>query len=176
MKKITIVGAASPAKIVIRTALELSFEVLDLLPEELSINNIGTTDLVIYVAELVDEQVSERLRIGYKSLILVSIAESEVLDADFFVQSCDFQSSDIEKILEGTRSMKEFIDKSTWVELSQEHEKFLAVLREGELEGRSHKENMIRLGIGKTKYKGLQKELKMLLGAGKNYQIPYLTG
>ncbi len=176
MKKITIVGAASPAKIVIRTALDLSFDVLDLLPEELSINNIGTTDLVIYIGESVDEQVFERLRIGYETLILVSTAESESLDADFFIQSCDFQKSDIEKIIEGNRSMKEFIDKSTWTELSEEHKKFLAVLREGELEGRSHKENMIRLGIGKTKYKGLQKELKTLLGAGKNYQIPYLVG
>jgi hypothetical protein len=63
MKKLTIVGEKSPAKAIIRASLDLSFEIIDLLPDELNINNIGTTDLVIYVTKLVDEQTFERLRI-----------------------------------------------------------------------------------------------------------------
>jgi hypothetical protein len=171
MKKITIVGATSPAKIVIRTALDLVFDIVDLLPDELSLNNIGTNDLVIYIAELVDEQTFERLRIGHKSLILVSTAESELLNADFFIQSADLQSSDTEKILEGIRSIKEFIDRSTVVELSDDHKKLYDLLKEK----RSEKYIRDTLGIGRTKYYEDRKYLRLLLGADNNGQLPYIA-
>jgi hypothetical protein len=110
MKELTIVGEISPAKTILRSSLDLSFCIKDLLPRELNVGNIGTTDSVIYIAESVDEQVFERLRIGYKSLILVSV--QDVKSADLYLPIANFQDFLCEKILEGVRLIKDFSDRS----------------------------------------------------------------
>jgi hypothetical protein len=169
MKKLTIVGSPSSTKMIIRTSLDLIFEVTDLLPGELTIYNIGTTDTVIYIAELVDDRTLERLRLGHKSLILVSNAKSRV--EDFFVKLQDFQNPDLQKILEGIRSIKEFIEQSSIIELSEDYQRIYDLLKEK----RSEKYICDALGIGRTKYYEVQKYLRLLLGANNNSQLPYIS-
>jgi hypothetical protein len=165
MKELTIVGEASPAKTIIRASLDLSFEILDLLPEELNINNIGTTDLVIYVTKSVDERVFERLRIGHKLLILVSMTDS--VNADLSISIAKFQNSVAEEILQGVRSIKEFIDQTNIFNLSDDHIKVLDLL----MKGGSEKDNLKHLDFGRSKYFAIQKELRLVLGTHKNWQL-----
>jgi hypothetical protein len=165
MKELTIVGEASPAKTVLIASLDLSFHVVDLLPEELNINNIGTTDLVIYVTQSVDEQVFERLRIGHKSLILVSA--TDLANTDLFILIANFQNSVTQEVLEGVRSIKEFIDRLSILNLSKDHLKVLDLL----MAGGSEEDNLKHLDFGRSKYFAIQKELRLFLGTHKNWQL-----
>jgi hypothetical protein len=168
MQKITIVGNDSTAKTIVRSSLDLVFEILDLLPEQLSINNIGTTESVVYITDLVDDRTFERLRIGHKSLILISTTKST--NTDLFIQIADFQSV-TDKILKRVRLIKAFVDLSTGRELSEEHKKLHKLL----IERRSPEYIMNTLGIRKTKYFAMEKELRLLLGVEKNWQLSHLA-
>jgi hypothetical protein len=165
MKELTIVGEISPAKTILRSSLDLSFCIKDLLPRELNVGNIGTTDSVIYIAESVDEQVFERLRIGYKSLILVSV--QDVKSADLYLPIANFQDFLCEKILEGVRLIKDFSDRSIVSDLSEDHLRVLNLLTAG----RSEEENLKDLGFGRSKYFAIKRELRIYLGANKNWQL-----
>jgi hypothetical protein len=165
MQKITIVGNDSAAKILLRSSLDLGFDILDLLPEELNISNIGSADWVIYVTESVDKQTFERLRIGHKSLILVSAKDRS--NTDLFIPITNFQNSATEEILEGIRSINEFFVRSSIANLSEDHKKVLDLLIAGGSEG----ENLEHLDFGRSKYFAIQKELRIVLGTHKNWQL-----
>jgi hypothetical protein len=167
MKELTIVGVASPAKTVVRSSLDLCLDILDLLPEDLNINNIGTTDSVAYITESVDEQTFERLRIGHKSLILISSADCG--NADMFISIANFQNSVTEEILEGVRSIKEFVDRSNIANLSEDHLKVLDLL----IRGGSERDNLRHLDFGRSKYFAIQKELRLVFGIHKNWQLAF---
>jgi hypothetical protein len=168
MKKITIVGSTSPEKIIIRASLDFAFGILDLLPEQLNINNIGTTDAVVYITDLVDDRTFERLRIGHRLLILIST--TKLTNTDLFIQIADFQSV-TDKILKRVRLIKEFVDLNTGRELSEEHKKLHKLI----IERRSPQYIMDTLGIRKTKYFAMEKELRLLLGVEKNWQLSHLA-
>jgi hypothetical protein len=168
MKKLTIVGSTSPEKIIIRTSLDLAFEILDLLPEQLSISNIGTTDSVVYITDLVDDRTFERLRLGHKSLILISTTKSP--NADLSIQIADFQSV-TDKILKRVRLISEFVNLNTGRDLSEDHKKLHKLI----IERRSPEYIMNTLGIRKTKYFAMEKELRLLLGVEKNWQLSHLA-
>jgi hypothetical protein len=165
MKEVTIVGEISPAKTILRSSLDLTFCVKDLLPKELNVGNIGTTDLVVYIAESVDEKVFERLRISHKSLILVSAEDAE--NTDLYIPIANFQNFLTEKILEGVRLIKDFSDRSIISNLSEDHLRVLNLLTAGG----SEEDNLKDLGFGRSKYFTIKKELRIYLGANKNWQL-----
>jgi hypothetical protein len=165
MQKITIVGKDSDARIVLISSLDLSFQIKTLLPEQLNISNIGTADFVIYVTRSIDTQTFERLRIGHKSLILISAVDRS--NTDLFIPITNFQNSVTEEILEGIRSIKEFVVRSSIANLSEDHKKVLDLLIAGGSEG----EHLERLDFGRSKYFAIQKELRILLGTQKNWQL-----
>jgi hypothetical protein len=165
MQKITIAGKDSDAKSVLISSLDLSFQIKNLLPEELNISNIGAADVVIYVTDLIDIHTFERLRIGHKSLILISAVDRS--DTDFFIPIANFRNSITEEILQGIRSIKEFIVQSSIANLSEDHKKVLDLLIAGGSEG----EHLKHLDFGRSKYFAILRELRLVLGTQKNWQL-----
>jgi hypothetical protein len=71
MQKITVVGKDSAAKKAAVIALKSNFKVIDLLPEEIEIKKINSTNLVVYINEETSiQENTERLNFNSHSAIL----------------------------------------------------------------------------------------------------------
>jgi hypothetical protein len=103
--------------------------------------------------------------IGHKSLVLVST--TNLLNTDSFTPIEYFQNSVAEEILQGVRSIKEFVARSNILNLSEDHVKVLDLL----LKGGSEVDNLKHLDFGRSKYFAIQKELRLFLGTHKNWQL-----
>lgn len=168
MRKITVVGEDSAAKNAVIVSLNSTLEVTRLLPEEVSVNNIGDTDLVIYVTESQpDQKILERLRIGYKLLILISKAKSII--CDLFVSITIFQNLAMKGAFREIQSLRDFINRfySDKSRLSDVQRSVISQLSKSS----SEEEALSTLSISRRTYYAILSELRSLYGVSKNWQL-----
>jgi hypothetical protein len=168
MQKITVVGESSAAKNAVIISLNSTLKIIDFLPEEVSTNNVGETDLVIYVTELhPDRQIFERLRTVYGGLILIS--RTKLRRSDFYLSDVNFHSLATKEVLKEIQSMRDFIDKffSSRAELNDIQ---LSVINQL-FEGSGEREVLSALSISRRTYYSILSELRSLYGVSKNWQL-----
>jgi hypothetical protein len=171
MQKITVVGKDSAARTAVIIALNSNFKINDLLPEEVSVNNIGDADLVIYVTELQpDPKILERLRIGYKLVILISKAKSIICDLSISIAI--YQDLAMKGVLKEIQSLRDFIDRfySNKLGLSDIQRSVISQLSKSS----SEEEALSTLAISRRTYYVILSELRSLYGVSKNWQLIYL--
>jgi hypothetical protein len=170
MKRILIVGKDSQTKATLAVLLSSTFEVKNLLTEPLSANNIGATDLVIYVADgKPDQQIFERLRWRYKSLILISTIK--LPNCDLFIPIKLFQGASPQRIAKGTQLIKDLFYQSSTVDFTEDQEEVWYQLANG----LSDEENIYALSIGRTKYFIILAQLRVLFNVRKNWELSQLA-
>jgi hypothetical protein len=168
MQKITVVGADSAAKTAVIIALNSTFEVTNLLPEEVNFNNIGETDLVIYVTELQpDRKLFERLRKGYRGLILIS--KAKLMTCDLFLSVVNFQSFPAKGVFKEIQLLRDFIIRffSNREGLSDIQRSVISQLSKSS----SEEEALSTLSISRRTYYVILAELRSLYGVSKNWQL-----
>jgi hypothetical protein len=168
MQKITVVGTDSAAKNAVVIALNSTFKVTNLLPEEVSANNIGETDLVIYVTESqLDRKLFDHLRRGYRGLILIS--KAKLMTCDLFLPVVNFQSFAAKGIFKEIQSLRDFISRffSNKVGLSDIQRSVISQLSKSS----SEEEALSTLSISRRTYYVILAELRSLYGVSKNWQL-----
>jgi hypothetical protein len=168
MQKITVVGKDSAAKNAVIVSLNSTFQVTDLRPDEVSVNNISDTDLVIYVTDSQpDQQIFERLRAGYRALILIS--RVKLIGSDLFISIANFQNFATKGFLKEIQSLRDFVDRfySDKPGLSDVQQLVISQLSKSSCE----KEALSNLPISRRTYYIILSELRSLYGVSKNWQL-----
>jgi hypothetical protein len=170
MKKILIVGKDSQAKSTLAVSLNSIFDVTNLLPEQITIDKIFDTDLVIYVTEgQIDNQILERLRWSGKLIALMSTAKSTAFN--LFLQIKPFCDINPEGISRGIQLVKDFFYQSITATFTEDQQEVWDQLANG----LSDDENIYALSIGRTKYFIILAQLRMMFDVKKNWQLTQLA-
>jgi hypothetical protein len=168
MRKITVVGKDSAVKNAVIVSLNATFQVTGLRPDEVNVNNIGDTDLVIYVTESQpDRQIFELLCAGHGALILIS--RVKLIGTDLFVSIAKFQDFATKEFLKEIQSLRDFIDRfySNKPGLSDVQQLVISQLSKSSCE----KEALSNLPISRRTYYMILSELRALYGVSKNWQL-----